>query len=50
MSRQRHSSVPWYRQFWPWFLIALPASVVVAGVVTVFIAFNNADTLVNDNY
>lgn len=50
MSRQRHAPVPWYRQFWPWFLIALPASVVVAGLVTVFIAFNNADTLVNDDY
>lgn len=50
MSKQRHSPVPWYRQFWPWFLIALPASVVVAGLVTVFIAFNNADSLVNDDY
>ena len=25
-------SIPWYRQFWPWFLIALPATVVVAGL------------------
>ena len=41
---------PWYRQFWPWFLIALPGSVVIAGLTTVYIAFNGADTLVNDNY
>jgi hypothetical protein len=44
------STVPWYRQFWPWFLIALPATAVVAGLTTVYIAFNNADTLVKDNY
>jgi len=44
------STVPWYRQFWPWFLIALPATAVVAGLTTVYIAFNNADTLVRDNY
>jgi hypothetical protein len=43
-------SKPWYRQFWPWFLIALPGSVVIAGLTTVYIAFNGADTLVNDNY
>lgn len=41
---------PWYRQFWPWFLIALPASVVVAGTATVFIAINGADSLVVDDY
>ncbi|MEZ5482066.1 MAG: FixH family protein [Porticoccaceae bacterium] len=43
-------TLPWYRQFWPWFLIALPASIVVAGIAMVFVAFENADTLVNDNY
>ena len=41
---------PWYRQFWPWFLIALPGSVVIASLVTVFIAFQHADTLVVDSY
>ncbi|PCJ92166.1 MAG: hypothetical protein COA46_06415 [Porticoccaceae bacterium] len=41
---------PWYRQFWPWFLIALPGSVVIASLATVYIAFHGADALVNDNY
>ena len=41
---------PWYKQFWPWFIMALPASAVVAGIITVFIAFDNADSLVVDDY
>ena len=43
-------TLPWYRQFWPWFLITLPASVVVAGLLTVYIAFRGADDLVVDDY
>ena len=41
---------PWYRQFWPWFLISLPASVVVAGLSTLYIANRHADDLVVDDY
>ncbi len=41
---------PWYRQFWPWFLILLPASVVVASLYTVYIANRGADDLVVDEY
>lgn len=41
---------PWYRQFWPWFLISLPASVVVAGLFTLYIANRGADDLVVDDY
>ncbi len=41
---------PWYKQFWPWFIIALPASAVIAGITTVIIAFNNADSMVVDDY
>jgi hypothetical protein len=42
--------IPWYKQFWPWFIMALPASVVVAGIYTVVLAFQHQDSLVNDNY
>jgi len=41
---------PWYRQFWPWFLIALPASVVVAALATAYIAHRGADDLVVQDY
>jgi hypothetical protein len=41
---------PWYRQFWPWFLIMLPASVVVAGLSMLYIANRHADDLVVDEY
>lgn len=41
---------PWYRQFWPWFIIALPATVVVASFITLWIAVSNPDYLVvSDN-
>jgi hypothetical protein len=46
----REDVQPWYRQFWPWVLILLPASVVVAGLATVFIAHEGADDLVIDEY
>ncbi len=34
-------SKPWYKQFWPWFVISLPATAVVAGLITVVIAVQN---------
>ncbi|NIR31886.1 MAG: FixH family protein [Gammaproteobacteria bacterium] len=43
-------SVPWYRQFWPWFLIAVPASGVVGGLATVWIAMADPQGLVVDDY
>ena len=39
-------SQPWYRQFWPWFLIGLPASAVVASLYTVSLAVRSSDSLV----
>ena len=50
MTTQRTDTKPWYQHFWLWFVIILPASVVVAGLITVVIAFRNEDSLVNDNY
>ena len=43
---QREDTVPWYRQFWPWFIIALPASAVIAGLYTLWIALQTSDSLV----
>jgi hypothetical protein len=43
-------STPWYRQRWPWLLIAGPAIVVVAGIVTIGLAIRSDDGLVADDY
>jgi len=41
---------PWYRQFWPWALIALPATAVIGGLITFYLAVHDADGLVKDDY
>lgn len=41
---------PWYKQFWPWVLIGLPGSVVIACIVTIVIAVKTQDGLVVDDY
>lgn len=43
---RREDTEPWYRQFWPWFIIALPASAVVASLYTVSLALRSQDSLV----
>jgi hypothetical protein len=43
---QREDTDPWYRQFWPWFIIALPATAVVAGLYTLWLAMQTSDSLV----
>jgi hypothetical protein len=45
---EAEKNLPWYKQFWPWFIIALPASVVIASFVTLWIAISNPDHLVVD--
>ncbi len=44
------TSNPWYREPWPWFLMAGPAIVVVAGFLTLGFAIQSADGLVADDY
>jgi len=41
--------LPWYKQFWPWFIIALPAAAVVASFFTLWLAVSNPDHLVVDD-
>jgi hypothetical protein len=51
MTLQQEKDVqPWYRQFWPWFLIALPATAVVASLWTVSVAVRSPNALVVDDY
>ncbi|WP_447475150.1 FixH family protein [Vibrio harveyi] len=41
---------PWYKQFWPWFLIILPLTVVVWTIITVVVFANNSVSLVAEDY
>ena len=41
--------VPWYRQFWPWFIIALPAAAVLASFFSLWLAISNPDYIVVDD-
>ena len=37
---------PWYCYFWPWFIVALLATSVAAGLATAVIAYTHADEIV----
>ena len=41
---------PWYRQPWPWLLMAGPALVVVASLFTAWLAVTSDDGVVADDY
>lgn len=41
---------PWYREPWPWILMAGPVTVIVAGIFTAWIAYTRGDTLISDDY
>ena len=43
MSEPNAEPRPWYRQFWPWLLIAIPLMGVVMSTITVVSAISGAD-------
>jgi hypothetical protein len=43
---QQEDTLPWYRQFWPWFLISIPGATVIAGLYTIMLAMDSTDSLV----
>ena len=50
MSSTMNELNPWYKQFWPWFLMALPTTAVIGCIITIVIAITNPDGLVKDDY
>lgn len=40
---------PWYRQFWPWFIIAIPSLTVIGAFVTLWLALTHPESLVVDD-
>lgn len=41
---------PWYREPWPWILMAGPVAVIIAGFITAWLAIRSFDGLVDDDY
>lgn len=39
---------PWYRQFWPWFLVVLMTTSVAASLTTVVIAYGLGDLEIHE--
>lgn len=50
MSLKRAEPKPWYREPWPWALVAGPALAVVGGGITLWLALATNDGLVADDY
>lgn len=41
---------PWYREPWPWILVAIPGAAVVMGIVMIVLAVQSNDGLVAEDY
>lgn len=41
---------PWYKQFWVWFVITIPAVAVLFSLQFVYIAFTHQDAVVRDDW
>ena len=47
---ENRAAGPWYREPWPWILMAGPFTVVVAGMITLWLALESSDGMVADDY
>lgn len=41
---------PWYREPWPWILMAGPVTVIIAGIFTAWIAYTRGDPVISEDY
>ena len=49
MSIEQSAPRPWYKQVWPWILIALPSSAVIGCIISINLAVTNAPTITDDS-
>jgi len=49
-SSQDKDITPWYKQFWPWFLIAIPLSSIIVGSQVMRLATDGTNSMVVDDY
>ena len=50
MNNSQNVITPWYKQFWPWFLIAVPIISLALGITMLTLAINTENSLVVDDY
>jgi hypothetical protein len=50
MSSKQQATRPWYREPWPWILMAGPVATIFAGAATAWLAVASDDGLVADDY
>jgi uncharacterized protein len=50
MRYPREDTVPWYKQFWPWFVITPPLVGIMLGVILVTAATHDPDGMVVSDY
>lgn len=46
----KQDTKPWYREPWPWFLMSGPFIVIIAALVSAWIAIKSSDGLVTEDY
>lgn len=50
MTLQVTDTTPWYKQFWPWFVLSIPATAVVLGITLLIVATQNRVSIVQDDW
>ena len=42
--------IPWYKQFWPWFVVGIPIFTIISGIGMIIVASHKPDGMVVDDY
>lgn len=47
---EKHDTAPWYKQFWPWFIITVLSWGVLSSSITLTVALNNPPHMMTGDY